>query len=95
MITANLYATFRLIAGEKTLTLPARPGLTLRQAVRELILRIPALKSHWVDSSGELYPHVHVFVNGSEYATLPAGEDTPLSPGDTLDFFPPVAGGQP
>lgn len=93
MITATLYATFRLIAGEKTFCVGARPGITVRQAVLEILEQVPALRKHWVDASGELYPHVHIFVNGVDYSTLPAGEDTVLSPGDTLDFFPPVAGG--
>ncbi len=93
MITASLYATFRLIAGVKIIEIQPEAGLTVQKAVQAILAQVPALRSHWVDASGELYPHVHIFVNGEEYATLPAGAETPVGDGDTLDFFPPVAGG--
>jgi molybdopterin synthase sulfur carrier subunit len=93
VITASLYATFRLIAGVKTIDIQPEPGLTVKGAVEAILAQAPTLRSHWVDAAGELYPHVHIFVNGNEYATLPDGADTALKAGDTLDFFPPVAGG--
>jgi len=93
MIKVSLYATFRLIAGVKSLDLDLPPGTQLMPAVREIVEKIPALRTHWLDAAGELYPHVHVFVNGTDFATIPSGLDTTLSAGDTLDFFPPVAGG--
>lgn len=93
MITATLYATFRLIAGVKTIEIIAFPGLTVRQAVDAVLEQAPALRPHWLDEFGELYPHVHIFLNGTDAATLADGEQTALQPGDSLDFFPPVAGG--
>jgi molybdopterin synthase sulfur carrier subunit len=89
----NLYATFRLIAGCKTLRLDLPAGISLRAAVGEILARLPELRPHWVNGQGEIHAHVHAFVNGSEVSTLPEGWDTPLQPGDVLDFFPPVAGG--
>lgn len=89
----NLYATFRLIAGCKTLTLELPDGASLRAAIERILTELPALRPHWVNQQGEIHAHVHAFVNGSEVSTLPDGWDTPLQPEDTVDFFPPVAGG--
>jgi molybdopterin converting factor small subunit len=89
----NFYATFRLRAGVKSLVLDLPAGTTMQQAVHAIVEHIPALKPDWISKSGEIYPHVHGFVNGVDVATLPAGWDTQLQSTDTLDFLPPVAGG--
>lgn len=90
---ANLYATFRLLAHTKTLTVPLTAGSTVMQAVEAVISELPVLRSHWLDQDGSLHAHVHVFVNGNDVATLEQGMETPLQSTDVLDFFPPVAGG--
>lgn len=92
-VTVNLYATFRLIAGMKQIALELPEGATVDQAVREVVKRAPVLYAHWYNADGDLYPHVHVFLNGSDVSTLPQGFDTPLQAEAELDFFPPVAGG--
>lgn len=89
----NLYATFRLIAGCKTLTLDLPAGTSLRAAVEHILAQLPVLTPHWVDEQGEMHAHVHAFINGSDAATLPDGWETALQPEDVIDFFPPVAGG--
>lgn len=89
----NLYATFRILAGAKRLDIDLPPGATLRQAVEVIVAAYPALRQHWLDADGQIHAHVHGLINGQDAATLPAGWDTPLEPDDTLDFFPPVAGG--
>jgi len=89
----NLYATFRLLAGEKSFELDLPSGILLKDALPCIVDRCPALRTHWLDAAGTLYPHVHIFVNGHEAFTLTDGLDTALQPADTLDFFPPVAGG--
>ena len=89
----NLYATFRLIAGCKSLTLDMPAGTTLRAAINEILRQIPNLRPHWVNEQGEIHAHVHAFINGQEASTLEGGWDAPLQAEDVLDFFPPVAGG--
>ena len=89
----HLYATFRLLAGVKTLTLDLPAGTSVRQLVAAVTAQAPALKRHWLDADGEIHAHVHGFVNGNDVALLPGGWDSPLQPDDSLDFFPPVAGG--
>ena len=90
---ANLYATFRLIAQVKTIPLDLPAGSSVMRAIQAVVERYPVLRSHWMDEQGELHAHVHVFLNGHDIATLPEGLNSPLQPQDTLDFFPPVAGG--
>jgi molybdopterin synthase sulfur carrier subunit len=89
----NLYATFRLIAGCKTITLDLPQGTTVRSAIDHILAQLPDLRPHWLNEQGEVHAHVHAFINGSEVATLEQGWETPLQPDDVLDFFPPVAGG--
>lgn len=89
----HLYATFRLLAGVKTLTIDLPAGSSVRQLVQAVISQAPALRKHWLDAQGEIHAHVHGFVNGTDVAQLPGGWDAPLQPDDTIDFFPPVAGG--
>ncbi len=90
----NLYATFRLLAGVKTLNIDLPDGTTVRQAVHAVVEQRPVLRTHWLDESGDLHAHVHIFVDGQDVQNMPQGIDTPLQPGAVLDFFPPVGGGQ-
>ncbi len=90
----NLYATFRLLAGVKTLNIDLPDGTTVRQAVHAVVEQRPVLRTHWLDESGDLHAHVHIFVDGQDVQNMPQGIDTPLQPGAALDFFPPVGGGQ-
>jgi sulfur-carrier protein len=89
----NLYATFRLHAGLKSLDLELPAGTTVRQLMDSVVAHAPGLRRHWFDEQDQIHVHVHGFVNGSDVGTLPDGWETPLQPDDVLDFFPPVAGG--
>ena len=90
-----LYATLRATAGARVVDLSAQvgPGSTVWDAVHALIARYPALEPELLDSSGRLWSHVHVMVNGRDAPYLERGMDSPLEAGDTLDVFPPVGGG--
>ena len=89
----NLYATFREHAGVKHFILDQPSGISVGEAIRRIVECYPVLHDHWLNDRGELHAHVHVFVNGSEVFTLPDALETRLQAEDTLDFFPPVAGG--
>ena len=60
----NLYATFRLIAGQRSLEINLPPGSTARQAVAAVLLAVPDLRAHWVNAEGELHAHVHALLTG-------------------------------
>lgn len=89
----NLYATFRLNAGFKNLDINLPHGITIYEAILEIVRQYPVLRFDWLDDDNELHAHVLVFINGKDITTLPEGLETPLEPEDVLDFFPPVAGG--
>lgn len=93
MIHAQLFATFRLVAGVKTIDLDLPAHATILDGVRRITELYPVLRPHWFDSDGTLHAHVHVFHNGEDVALLPQGLQTRLQPEDKLEFFPPVAGG--
>jgi sulfur-carrier protein len=89
----NLYATFRLLAGIKTLNIDLPGGTTVRQAVNAVVEQRPVLRSHWLDDAGDIHAHVHIFINGQDVQIMAQGLDTPLQQDAILDFFPPVGGG--
>lgn len=89
----NLYATFRLAAGVKTIQIDLPSGATVYQAVQAAVEKYPALRVNWLNDAGEIHAHVHCLLNGDDVATLPLKWNMPIHPDDTLDFFPPVVGG--
>ncbi len=92
-IKANFYANLRPIVGGKTVELPLVEGTTVRQLIAEIVRRYPGLGPILLDETGELYRHVHVFINGRDAPYLQNALDALLAPGDTVDMFPAVAGG--
>jgi molybdopterin converting factor small subunit len=90
---ANLYATFRLAAGEKSIIMEPGADWTILQVVDEIIRRCPDLRKLWLNETGELNAHVHIFLNGSDVKTMPEKLGTTVKQTDALDFFPPTAGG--
>ena len=88
MPKVNLYATFRDLTGKSQLELP---GATVGEVLENLVRAYPALKEELFEGEG-LAERVSVFLEGRDVRYL-QGLSTPLSPGATLDLFPPVAGG--
>ncbi len=92
-IVANFYATLRPIVGSKRLELPLEAGATVQQVLDYLVQRYPALRNELLDEHGNLYRHVHIFVNGRDVPYLEHGMNTSLTASDVVDVFPAVAGG--
>ena len=93
MIKVNFYATYRPIVGGKTVEFDLDQGITLRQLVEAIITRFPAMQREMLDDNGNLYSHVHIFVNGRDSVLLEQKLDTVLHADDILNIFPPVGGG--
>jgi molybdopterin synthase sulfur carrier subunit len=93
MIKVRLFATFRLLAGIKSLDLDLPAGTSVQDAVLAIVEQIPLLRPHWLDESGELHAHVHILLDGEDVTTLPDGLQSQLMADSALDFFPPVVGG--
>ena len=89
----NFYATLRPIVGGRTVMFDLGEGVTVRELVEAAVTRFPPLRKQLLDDNGNLYSHVHVFVNGRDAPYLPNGVGTVIAPGDTIDIFPAVAGG--
>lgn len=89
----RFHATLRSVVGGRLIEAPFAEGQTVRELIDSVVARFPDLGPKLFDRDGQLYRHVHVFVNGRDAPYLPAGLDTPLRPDDALDVFPPVGGG--
>lgn len=87
----RLFATLRNLAGARELEMEAPPtaGALLDELSRQWG---KAFDDQIVDDEGRLLPGVIVLVNGRHIAHL-NGRETPLSDGDAVDLFPPLAGG--
>ena len=92
-VKVNFYATLRQIVGQKTVEIPLPTGATVRQLVNEVVSRYPGLRRELLDEEGNLYGHVHVFINGRDVPYLHDALDTQIGPADKVDIFPAVGGG--
>jgi len=92
-VDVNLFATLRQLAGHKTVHFDLPEGATVRELLAQVIERYPAMRGELYDDDGELFGHVHVFINGRDAPHLDKALDTPLSANDEVDLFPAVGGG--
>ncbi len=92
-MNVNFYATFRTLVGQKTVYVDLPASSNLDQLVQTLLAQYPALASLMLDAEGKLQSHVHLFVNGRDFPFLPEALQTVLNEHDSIDIFPPVAGG--
>ncbi len=89
----NLYATFRQVTGAKYIELDLRQNSSVPDMLEALLHAHPQLTPLLVDNSGQLLGHIHIFINGRDIQYLENGMRTSLAATDTIDIFPPVAGG--
>ena len=89
----NFYADLRPLAGGKTVEVNVHASMTAREALEAVTRARPTLAEKVWQPSGELFDHIHVFINGRQSVFLPRGLETPVRSEDTLDVFPPVGGG--
>ena len=89
----SFYATLRQIAGQKTIEFELDEGITAQQLLDVVLGRFPQMRDELVDEDGQLYGHVHLFVNGRDSRFLEKILETPIKAGDKVDMFPAVGGG--
>ncbi len=92
-MNVNFYANYREIAGQKTVAFDIPENSTIRDLVEHISVQFPPFKTQLLDEKGELYRHVHVFIDGRDTYYLPEGLETILKLNEKVDIFPPVAGG--
>lgn len=90
MPTIRIPAPFRTYtAGLSEVTVQ---GGTVAQALADLLVQHPALRSHLFNAEDRLRPHINLFVEGTNVRDL-QGLDTPLAPNGVLRLVPSIAGG--
>lgn len=89
----NFYATLRPIVGQKTIEFDLPEDVTVDEMVEIVVSRYPPLRAELLNDKGELWPHVHVFVNGRDAPYLSSAMETVVRPADKVDIFPAVGGG--
>jgi molybdopterin converting factor small subunit len=67
-------------------------GLTVADAMQDLVAQYPALKPHLFNGEGALRPFVNLFL-GEENIKELQGLETPLKENDRLMLIPSIAGG--
>ena len=89
----DFFATLRRIVGAKTVEFDIPEGANVGQLIDEIVRRFPELREMLLDDNGQLYRHVHVFVNGRDVPYIEDKLETVLKPDDVISVFPAVAGG--
>lgn len=89
----NFFATLRQITGQKTVEFDIPEGTAVMDLVEIVVTRFPPMRAELLDEDGNLYRHVHVFVNGRDAPYLSNGVATALKPDDVVNIFPAVGGG--
>ena len=89
----NFHATLRPIVGQKTIEFDIPDEVTVEQLIEIVVTRFPPLRQELLDANGNLFPHVHVFVNGRDAPYLDEALETMVEPDDKVNIFPAVAGG--
>jgi sulfur-carrier protein len=89
----TFYATLRQIVGTRAVEFDLPENPNVQELIDEMIRRYPLLQQELYNDKGELYPHVHIFVNGRDAIYLENGLEYRLSPEDQVTVFPPVGGG--
>lgn len=89
----NYYATLRNVVGAKTVDFDLPAGSTMNDLLEEMLRRYPPLRRELLNEQGEMYAHVHMFLNGRDAPFLEQGMQTQLKSDDVVGVFPAVGGG--
>lgn len=86
----RFFATYREVAGEKTVFREWADGATVGDVLDDLGEEHPDMDLF--EDDGSIREFITVMKNGKDVAHLD-GRETDLADGDALSIFPPVAGG--
>lgn len=87
MATVRLNGTLRGAAGIKVVEVNVAPDATVADIIARLATDLPVLVPQMLNKDGSLRNNIAVFRNGRNIHLLD-GFATPVSPDQTLDFFP-------
>jgi len=89
----NFFATLRDIAGGKTIEFDVDHGVTALELLDAIVQRFPLMKKELLNADGQLYGHVHFFINGRDVQFTNEKFQTRIMQEDTVNVFPAVGGG--
>lgn len=89
----NFFATLRDIAGGKTVEFDVDHGVTAQEVLDAIIVKFPLMKKELLNEKGEMYGHVHFFINGRDVQFTDEKFQTKIMQEDTVNVFPAVGGG--
>lgn len=89
----SFFATLRDIAGGKNVEFDLDHGITAQELLDAIITRFPLMKKELLNESGEMYGHVHFFINGRDVQFMDEKFNTKIMQEDTVNVFPAVGGG--
>ena len=89
----NFFATLRDIAGGKTVEFDVDYGITAQELLDRVIEKFPLMKKELLNENGEMYGHVHFFINGRDVQFTDDKFQTRIIQEDTVNVFPAVGGG--
>ena len=89
----NFFATLRDIAGGKTVEFDVNHGATAQEVLDAIIERFPLMKKELFNEDGNMYGHVHFFINGRDVQFTDDKFQTRIMQEDTVNVFPAVGGG--
>ena len=90
----EFYGIYRTMAEGKSLEFDSCEGSTVRDILKNIGGRFPALMNELFDERGELYPYIPLYVNGRNPRLLEHGLDSPLQADDVLSLFSPISSGR-
>ncbi|MEK6753401.1 MAG: ubiquitin-like small modifier protein 1 [Chloroflexota bacterium] len=89
----SFFATLRDIAGGKNVEFDLDHGITARELLDAIIVKFPLMKTELLNEKGEMYGHVHFFINGRDVQFMDDQFQTKIMQEDTVNVFPAVGGG--
>jgi molybdopterin synthase sulfur carrier subunit len=89
----SFFATLRDIAGGKNVEFDLDHGITAQELLDAIITRFPLMKKELLNENGEMYGHVHFFINGRDVQFMDDKFDTRIMQEDMVNVFPAVGGG--
>ena len=89
----NFFATLRYIAGGKTVEFDVDHGITAQNLLDAIIVKFPLMKKELLNENGDMYGHVHFFINGRDVQFTNEKFQTRIMQEDTVNVFPAVGGG--
>ena len=88
----NIYGTYRQTAGIKQVEFNLPAQSTLRELLAMVVQKYPALEHEILDSKGNLFPYIPIYINGRN-PRLNLGMDAILHSSDIVSLFSPVSSG--